>query len=197
MTSIALMYRQRFGKDVIVDLIGYRRHGHNELDEPAFTQPQMYSIIRQWPSVAKQYAETLRTAGITPTPTTFEQQLEEQYIASSNFVPSERTVRHLTGKWHNLIQYSTQNPQIQNVLWTPFTGVAFDDLIRIGIASTMIHNITPHERLVKYFLEARRAKFNKTHENWMYTDRDIDWATAEALAIGSLLCEGEETTSRF
>jgi len=189
-TSIALMYRQRFGKDVIVDLVGYRRHGHNELDEPAFTQPQMYSIIREWPSVAKQYAETLRAAGVTVAPTNFEQQLDAQYVGSATYVPTERTVRHLASKWSGLIQYSTQNPQTQNVLWTPYTGVAFSDLIRIGIASTAIQNITPHERLVKYFLEARRAKFTKSHENWMYTDRDIDWATAEALAIGSLLCEG-------
>jgi 2-oxoglutarate dehydrogenase E1 component len=67
-TRLALKYRLRFRKDVVIDLVGYRRHGHNEADEPAATQPMMYRVIRQHPTARRRYADQLIAAGVLAEP---------------------------------------------------------------------------------------------------------------------------------
>jgi probable 2-oxoglutarate dehydrogenase E1 component DHKTD1 len=177
-TSLALQYRQQFRKDVILDLISYRRLGHNELDEPAFTQPMMYKKIRALQSVPVKYEEKLMKDGVI----SFEEVkwvrkehydfLESKLANSSDYKPS---VEAFKGKWSKMI------PTTKAVLKLD-TGVQEERLQTVGLASVELHGVTPHPRIQKYHIDNRVAKLK--------AGKNLDWATAEALAFGSLLQEG-------
>ncbi|KAJ3117620.1 hypothetical protein HK100_000776 [Physocladia obscura] len=176
-TKIAFEYRNKFRKDVIIDLIAYRRMGHNELDEPAFTQPVMYKNIRGRRSVPKLYEEKLVNEGIV-TPQEIEHirlsytsYLESELEASYDYVPEADTLK---GKWSEM---SVTKETVSKV----DTGVDVATLKKIGIASVATHGLTPHSRLAKFHIAPRLAKIE--------AGTGLDWATCEALAFGSLLLE--------
>ncbi|CAO3646284.1 unnamed protein product [Cunninghamella echinulata] len=180
--DLVFEYRNKFRKDIILDLMCYRRWGHNELDEPAFTQPQMYNNIRLRKSVPKMYEEKLlQEKVLTESESNQERELqlnelEEQLKKSETYKPDAEKI-HLQGKWKGIEHIvKGQAEQIE-------TGLDKETLISIGKQSvTAPDGIKVHPRLQKYHIDARLKKLNQ--------GTGLDWATAEALAFGSLLKEG-------
>ncbi|MBW3669616.1 MAG: multifunctional oxoglutarate decarboxylase/oxoglutarate dehydrogenase thiamine pyrophosphate-binding subunit/dihydrolipoyllysine-residue succinyltransferase subunit [Actinobacteria bacterium] len=172
---LAFMFRQAFKKDVVIDMVCYRRYGHNEGDEPSYTQPQMYERIDRQRSVRKLYTEALVNRGdIT---------LEEAEKALQDF--SARLQQALDETRQSAPPRPTalvSAPPVV-VLPSPETGVEREVLDRIAVA---LHqpppDMTVHPKLAKQ-LDAR-AK--------VYADGEVDWALGEAMAFGSLLLEGHD-----
>jgi len=173
--KLAFQFRQAFKKDVVIDMVCYRRFGHNEGDEPSYTQPQMYELIENRRSVRKLYTETLVKRGdIT---------IEEAEKALEDFSKRLQTALDETreAKGPQPTKLVSAPPVV--VKESPPTGVPRDVLDRIAAA---LHHgpegFTVHPKLAKQ-LEAR-AK--------LYNDGEVDWALGEAMAFGSLLLEGTD-----
>jgi 2-oxoglutarate dehydrogenase E1 component len=178
-TKIAIEFRQRFGKPVVIDMFCYRRHGHNEADEPAFTQPSMYARIRQHPSVVEVYANRLVEEGlltraeIDGMQAGFRAYLEEEFAASDAYRPNRAD--WLDGKWSG-IGHAEEGAR------RGVTGVDLDVLREVGRKITHIpKRFTPHKTVAR-IVANRRKMIEEGH--------GIDWATAESLAFGTLLVEG-------
>ncbi|KAJ3043955.1 hypothetical protein HDV00_003482 [Rhizophlyctis rosea] len=179
-TSIAFEYRNKFRKDVILDLIAYRRMGHNELDEPGFTQPTMYDNIRKRKSVPVLYEEKLLSekviqdpAEITQFRTDYFQKLDKHLEESYEYRPEADTLK---GKWSKMTISRKAVTEID-------TGVKPEVLKEVGLKSVAISDsMTVHPRLQKYHIDARVTKVEQGTK--------LDWATAEAMAFGTLLLEG-------
>ncbi len=172
---LACAYRARFRKDVLIDLVGYRRHGHNEGDEPAFTQPTRYALIRQHPTVAQAWANRLVAEGVMTADdaNAVEKSVTDRYAAiHATFKAS------LLGNEHHAPWPAEPSPPAKPVS----TAVATERLQLINDSLlTYPANFTPHPRLAKT-LERRRDA--------MGAEGGIDWGHAEALAFGSLLLDG-------
>ena len=172
--GLALEYRLQFAKDAVVEIICYRRHGHNEGDEPSFTQPLMYAKIAQRPPVDEVYAERLIAAGI-----------DRQRIAAQAAAIGERLEQALgqTGVSHDAgYQSKWQGIQREVAFQALSTAIAEELLLELAQKiSTIPKAFQPHPKIVK-LLEKRRESVER--------DSGIDWATAEALAFASLLKEG-------
>ncbi len=177
--QLACDYRYTFGKDVVIDLICYRRHGHNEGDEPYFTQPEMYARIRQRPPVHRLYAEKLMEEGLVTAAETAEIEkgtwscLEEQFQAEQKTprtLPQPEFYEH----WKDYHGDFGQGPAD--------TAVAAKQLLSLarGI-NTLPKDFKPHPKLAKVY--AQRL-------DCLEKGAGIDWANAEALAFASLLSEG-------
>jgi multifunctional 2-oxoglutarate metabolism enzyme len=171
---LAFEFRQRFGKDVVVDLVCFRRHGHNEGDDPSFTQPIMYAAIENRRSVRKIYTEELVNRGDLTVEEAerilddFRERLEQSLAAIREAVPPDP---------HKALE----PPEPAGVLPPVETGVEEKTLAQIVEAVTSWpDDFTVHPKLGKQ-LEKRRS---------MLDDGTVDWAMGEALAFGSLLLEG-------
>ncbi|CAK4625119.1 hypothetical protein LEN26_013753 [Aphanomyces euteiches] len=179
--NIATQFRHKFGKDIIVDLVTYRRHGHNEVDEPRFTQPGMYGSITTRPSLPAQYGEhlvqnnLLTPAKIETLKSKLNAHLEAELQKSSTYVPT--TVAAFEGNWKGLGQATTADMQ------APVdTGVQTDVLKALALHSvTVPPSVAVHNRLERTHIQARQK---------MLEQDKVDWATAEAMAFGSLLRDG-------
>lgn len=131
---IATEYRTKFGRDIVIELIGYRRHGHNELDEPAFTQPGMYSCIRSRPSIVKLYGDKLKANKVLDdafATSVAEQQAAAYEAAYAEVKTYKATTDTLKGKWAGLEQNGDTSV-------SPATGIAEADLKRVGLASVAV-----------------------------------------------------------
>jgi len=175
---LAFEFRQRFGHDVLIDLIGYRRFGHNEADEPAYTQPEMYALIKKHPPVRELYARQLIDQGVVTeqesTAMTDEvwailtdehQKLKEQIAAA-------KTLEHHTGEYQ---LDRTASPEVQTAVSEARLRGLNEELLVVP------DGFTVHPKLVKQ-LEQRREALGATGA--------ITWAHAESLAFASLLTEG-------
>eukprot|EP01119_Soliformovum_irregulare_P005387 TRINITY_DN17154_c0_g1_i1.p1 TRINITY_DN17154_c0_g1~~TRINITY_DN17154_c0_g1_i1.p1 ORF type:complete len:948 (-),score=283.69 TRINITY_DN17154_c0_g1_i1:234-3053(-) len=176
--KLAVDYRQKYQGDVIIDLIGYRRQGHNEMDEPGFTQPVMYKNIRSRASIISIYKETMEREKILSEEemSQFVKKIDSNYESELQAagVPSA-TDQHLKGLWEGFIQPKDITTQVD-------TGVQVEKLHEISAKSTQFpSSIKIHERLARTFAKARETAVSKN---------SIDWATAESMAFGSLLQEG-------
>ncbi|KAF9403025.1 hypothetical protein BGZ94_004739, partial [Podila epigama] len=176
---IAFEYRNKFRKDVILDLVAYRRWGHNELDEPAFTQPLMYDNIRARKSVPKLYEEkllaenVLSKAAIDELRQDYFEKLEDDFSEIDSFKPE---ADHLKGKWKDMILPTETVSKIN-------TGIDQEKMKEIAKASVATPgDFVIHPRLEKFHVQSRLNKIKDGQK--------IDWATAEAIAFGSLLTEG-------
>ena len=171
---LAWDYRQRFHKDVVIDMVCYRRHGHNEGDDPSYTQPLMYKAISDRRSVRKLYVETLvRRGDIT---------IEEAEQALSDFHGKLQTALDETRSQDPGDVKAARPPKPVGVLPHIPTGVERSRLDEIFAKLTDYpEGFTVHPKLAKQF--DTRAK--------MYADGDVDWALAEAMAYGSLVQEGQ------
>jgi 2-oxoglutarate dehydrogenase E1 component len=172
--KLAYEYRQKFHKDVVIDLIAYRRHGHNEGDDPSYTQPLMYKAIADHRSVRKQYVETLVKRGDI----TLEQ--AEQHLAdyqSKLQVALDQTRAHAPAPVK-----AAKPPAPVGVLPHVETGVDRAVIDRIFATLTNYpEGFTPHPKLAKQF---------ETREKTFREESEVEWALGEAFAIGSLLLEG-------
>ncbi|WWD16700.1 oxoglutarate dehydrogenase (succinyl-transferring), E1 component [Kwoniella shandongensis] len=176
--DVALRYRQMFRKDVIIDLICYRRWGHNELDEPAYTQPLMYEKIRGRKSVPEMY----------------EKRLAEQGVLAENGATESRGqyTSQLEGRLNSVETYKHKSQMLQGK-WSPYvwpaggkaehhpeTGVPKDELIEVATASvTLPESFNVHPRLKRHISSRLKA-----------LEAKVDFATAEAMAFGSLMQDG-------
>ncbi|WP_138380978.1 2-oxoglutarate dehydrogenase E1 component [Luteithermobacter gelatinilyticus] len=178
--KIATEFRQTFKSDVVVDMFCYRRFGHNEGDEPMFTQPLMYKRIKNHPSTRQIYAERLIREGLVTQEEVdqmvrdFQRKLDVEMEASEGYKPDKAD--WFGGRWSGL-ERPDQDPRR-----SAGTGVDISVLREIGKVLTEVpEGFTVHKTLQRV-LDAK-ARMIETGE-------DIDWATAEALAFGTLIKEG-------
>jgi 2-oxoglutarate dehydrogenase E1 component len=178
-TKVATEFRQRFLKPVVIDMFCYRRHGHNEADEPAFTQPLMYQRIAQHPSVVEVYSDRLVKEGlfthaeIDGMQTDFRNFLEEEFAAGEAYRPNRAD--WLDGKWSG-IGHAEEGAR------RGVTGVDLDLLREVGRKITTIpRTFHPHKTIAR-IMAARRKMIDD--------GAGLDWATAESLAFATLLVEG-------
>uniref|UniRef100_A0A669C9T0 2-oxoadipate dehydrogenase complex component E1 n=1 Tax=Oreochromis niloticus TaxID=8128 RepID=A0A669C9T0_ORENI len=176
---LAVNYQRHFRKDVILDLICYRQWGHNELDEPFFTNPAMYKIIRSRKSIPDAYSDQLISEGLM---TEVERdEIKTKHYSMLNDKLSNMTLyspppTNLQGRWGDLVE-----PQARVTTWD--TGVPIPLLQFVGVKSVDIpEQIQLHSHLGKTHVQARLQKLEEGTK--------LDWSTAEALAFGSLLCQG-------
>ncbi|GFQ08436.1 2-oxoglutarate dehydrogenase mitochondrial [Phtheirospermum japonicum] len=177
--ELAAEWRQTFHTDVVVDIVCYRRFGHNEIDEPSFTQPKMYKVIRNHPSALQIYQNKLLESGqvtkedIDKINSKVLSILNEEFLASKDYVPRRRD--WLSAYWAGF-KSPEQLSRIRN------TGVKPEILKTVGKAiTTLPENFKPHRAVKRIFED--RAKMIETGEG-------IDWAVGEALAFATLLVEG-------
>jgi len=171
----AFAYRERFHKDFLIDLIGYRRYGHNEGDEPSFTQPQMYTTIDNHPSVRKIWADQLIEQGLVDenqAENFIQKYLDELQKVLSNLEPEEEL----------------EEPQIEppphGAAKHVNTTVTLDELRALNDALLDIPNDFALHRKLKRAMDRRKQVFNEPDTP------SIDWATAEELAFASILADG-------
>ncbi len=174
-------FRQRFAADIVLDIVCYRRHGHNESDEPAFTQPTMYKAIRARPTTRTLYAErlvresVLDGAGAQAAWDAFQAQLEEAYKASQSYRPNKAD--WLEGIWSGMKQPDNKGRSSDRA-----TGLPLDTLRLVGRAlGTAPKDFNANPKISRQ-LDAKLTMFD--------SGEGIDWATGEALAFGTLLLEG-------
>ena len=175
----ATEFREEFKKDVVIDLFCYRRHGHNETDEPAFTQPLMYRTIAHHPTTRQIYAKRLVEAGVLregeadAMAARFIAELETQFESAKSYRPNRAD--WLEGAWAGLEQAPADDRRGN-------TGVAGEVLRELGRGLVTVPEGFRLNPKIARQLEAKRAAIE--------AGEGIDWATAEALAIGSLCAEG-------
>ncbi|RPD70915.1 dehydrogenase E1 and transketolase domain-containing protein 1 [Lentinus tigrinus ALCF2SS1-7] len=180
--EVAFKYRNYFRKDIIVDLIVYRRWGHNELDEPAFTQPLMYEKIRSRRSVPALYEERLIDENVlTKDAAEAVRAGHKEFLAAElAAVPAHTPGSHssvLQGQWAGLT-----SPANRAAVRDPETGVEKATLQTVGRASVAVpEGFEIHPRLQRHVKHRLQA---------MDSGQGLDWATAEALAFGSIMLEG-------
>ena len=177
--KVAIEFRQKFHKDVVLDIFCYRRFGHNEGDEPMFTQPLMYSAIKKQKTTLQLYTDRLIKDGLIPegeiedVKATFQAHLNKEFESGKNYEPSKAD--WLDGRWSKLDQKKDQYERGK----TPVDKAL---LKTVGAALTRLpKGYQPHKTIVR-MLNAKK--------NMIDTGQNIDWATAEALAFGTLLLEG-------
>src|SRR5881409_983679 len=173
---LAMMYRDKFHADVVIDVVGYRRHGHNEGDEPAYTQPVMYDRIKQTPPARQRYAEQLAREGVVDA---------AQAAAEAEQVYQRLTDIQQSLKAHLREAGAGEEPQrisgAQTALSEPDTNVSAPLLTTLNEQLLIVRDgFTIIPKLQKQ-LERRRPAL---------TEGQIEWAHAEALAFASLLAEG-------
>ncbi len=180
--ELAMDFRQTFGRDVVIDMVCYRRHGHNEGDEPSFTQPLMYDNIRKRITVRELYTEKLVAAG--------EVTSREAETIAETF--GEKLAQVLAEVKREGVDPRAVPPGFSAGLWADLTprfsfepvetGASYETLKRIvEVAANPPEGFAPNPKLVR-ILNARRTAVE--------TKGGLDWSTAEALAFGSLLMEG-------
>jgi len=176
---MALEYRQKFNKDVVIDLVCYRKHGHNEGDEPAFTQPELYKEIENHPTVREIYTkELLRKGELTEDETEqifeeFDKLLKDAFEDAKNASPLEVTSDMIERK------------EIRQEDWPemPDTTYPEEELKEIAVQlNTVPKDFDANPKLLRQL--AKRAEIVENNE------KKIDWGFAEALSIGSLLKDG-------
>jgi 2-oxoglutarate dehydrogenase E1 component len=180
--KLAIEYRQTFHRDVVIDMWCYRRFGHNEGDEPSFTQPLMYAKIRQHPPVSAVYGARLEAEGVIDgsyvgqVTQEFTSLLEEEFEGAASYKPNQAD--WFAGRWSGLYQPANQETARQNVE-TALSPKLFDSLGRT--LTTVPEGLAVHKTL-RRILDAKAEMFA--------SGQNFDWATGEALAFGSLLSEG-------
>ncbi|PVU84748.1 hypothetical protein BB559_005143 [Furculomyces boomerangus] len=182
--KLAAEWRQTFGKDVVLDLVGYRRHGHNETDQPSFTQPLMYKIIKTKKTSLEEYSEKL-VAEKTFTPEEIQKNkdtvwdlLDQSYVKSKDYVP--RSAEWVSSSWPGFKSLSQLAVETLPSIPTGVKREAINNLIDPLTVVPEGFNIHP---LLRKILGQRREV--------LLSGKGIDWAAAEALAAGTLLSQGK------
>jgi 2-oxoglutarate dehydrogenase E1 component len=180
--KIAIEFRQTFHRDIVIDMWCYRRFGHNEGDEPGFTQPLMYKVIKGHPAVSALYAKRLEAEGVIDADWSnqhamrFVETLEQEFASAADY--KANAADWFGGRWSGLSKPADPETARRNVE-TGITRKLFDSLGRTLTAVPEGHHIHPTLNRV---LDAKKTMFS--------SGANFDWATGEALAFGSLLTEG-------
>ncbi len=179
--KIAIEYRQKFGRPVVIDMICYRRFGHNEGDEPAFTQPIMYRKIRKHSTTLQIYADKLVKEGlmtaedVEKAKADWRAHLDREFDTGQTYKPNKAD--WLDGRWSKMkVAKEVDEPRRGS------TGLSDEDLCDLGKKLTSVPEDFNAHRTIRRFM-GNRAKMIESGEG-------IDWAMGEALAFGSLLKEG-------
>jgi 2-oxoglutarate dehydrogenase E1 component len=173
---LAMAYRATFRDDVVIDLVGYRRYGHNEGDEPSYTQPLLYRKIESHPTVRKQWVERLVAEAVV---TGEDAQRAEDEVANALRAAQEQVQKEAAQEGEGAAPAS-RPPEAERE--EPETAVPLEVLERINAESLSVpEGFSVHPKLERQ-LERRRSEFE--------SDTRLDWAHAETLALGSLLVEG-------
>ncbi|MEG8027050.1 2-oxoglutarate dehydrogenase E1 component [Sphingomonas aerolata] len=181
-TKMAMEFRQKFHRDIVIDMWCYRRFGHNEGDEPSFTQPLMYDIIRKHPGVSSVYGNRLIKEGVIDQPWIDENvkqltlRLEGEFEAGASYKPNKAD--WFGGRWTGL-SAPTDGASARRNVETGLSQKLFDSLGRT--LTTVPESVKIHKTLARV-LDAKREMFK--------SGKGFDWATGEALAFGGLLSEG-------
>ncbi len=176
---IATEFKQKFRSDVVVDLICYRRFGHNEGDEPAFTQPKMYNKIKTHPTVRKIYGEQLIAEGVLSAEGAEKiiaenvEYLDQEFEAGTSYKPNKAD--WLEGQWAGMEQSNGEDGEAITAMDAEVAKIIGETL------TTLPDGLTIHSKLQRVI--SARKKAIESGEN-------IDWATAEQMAFGSLLIDG-------
>jgi len=177
-TQLALDYRMEFGKDVVIDLVCYRRHGHNEADEPAATQPMMYKIIRNRPTTRQLYAEQLANAGVLTKADTdsmvidYRDALDEGRMVARGIVPLQPS------------KFSVDWTPYLDKEWTDDGDTSVDGTRLRALADTLLDlpdGVELHPRVARIYADRRKMAAGAA---------PIDWGFGETMAYASLLTEG-------
>ncbi len=177
--KVATEFRQKFGKDVVLDMFCYRRFGHNEGIEPMFTNPVMYNTIKKHKSTLQLYTERLIKDGLIPEgeiedmKAAFQAHLNEEFDAGSEFKPNKAD--WLDGRWSHLDKQGHEYERGE-------TAIPKKTLAEIGKALSLKPADFKLHKTVEKLLDTKAEMFK--------TGKGFDWATAEAVAFGSLLTEG-------
>lgn len=182
--QLAMDYRQKYGTDIWVDILCYRKHGHNEGDEPKFTQPVLYKAIAAHPDPRKIYIEKLKHSGVAEV-----EQLAEEMERNFTAMLDERlneAKQQRVGKITNFMAErwkGFRRATVQDMMDAPATGVKKETLKMIGEKLTVLH---PNGK--KFFSKLEKILNDRKK---MMNDEVLDWGLAELLAYGSLLVEGK------
>ncbi|MEM6735134.1 MAG: 2-oxoglutarate dehydrogenase E1 component [Bacteroidota bacterium] len=181
--KLAVEYRQKFNKDIFIDMLCYRRHGHNESDEPKFTQPKLYNAIAKHPNPREIYVKLLKERG----------DLDESEVKKIDKDFKDRLQKRLNQIKENPLPYIPQKIEEE---WnhlrrstgkdfdkSPNTSISEEAIEKIAHAITTIPNGFKPLRQIDKLLKDRKASF--------FEKKELSWADAELLAYGSLLAEGK------
>ena len=177
--KVATEFRQKFRKDVVIDIFCYRRFGHNEGDEPMFTNPIMYKRIKTHKTTLSLYTERLVKDGLIPEgeiedmKAAFQAHLNDEFEAGKDYKPNKAD--WLDGRWSHLESEKDDYQRGE-------TAIAPETLSEVGKSLTRLPDGFPLHKTVGRLLEHKKQMFD--------TGAGFDWATGEALAFGSLLTEG-------
>src|SRR3982750_780177 len=180
--KLATEFRQQFGRDIVIDMWCYRRFGHNEGDEPSFTQPLMYAAIKKHPFVSQIYGQKLIEEGVVDqawidnATRQFVAHLEEEFEAGTSYLPNKAD--WFEGRWAGLARPSEPVLGRRNIE----TAIGEEELREIGQVLTSVPQGFNIHKTLQRIIDAKKAMFE--------TGEGFDWATAEALAFGSLITEG-------
>ncbi len=176
--KLAFEYRQRFKKDVVIDVVCYRRHGHNEADEPTYTQPLLYKKIREHPSVREIYQKQLLREKVISSEEAEAWSREVRRCLEESYEESRKRKLHFEPD----IPLAVSEEELKKLQPAGDTTVEMTLLEKITEALTRFpEGFQVHPKLAPQILRRRKMLFE---------DKKIDWSFAEALAFGSLLCEG-------
>ncbi len=177
--KVATEFRQKFHKDVVLDIFCYRRFGHNEGDEPMFTNPIMYNKIKRQKTTLSLYTERLVKDGLIPEgeiedmKAAFQAKLNDEFEAGKDYKPNKAD--WLDGRWSHL-------DRNKETYQRGATAVNVDTFAEIGRALSTAPEGYPVHKTIARLLETKGKMFE--------TGKGFDWATGEALAFGSLMTEG-------
>jgi 2-oxoglutarate dehydrogenase E1 component len=180
--KLASEFRQTFGRDIVIDMWCYRRFGHNEGDEPSFTQPLMYAAIKKHPPISTIYGDKLIQEGVVDqawidkVTRDYVAQLEQDFEAAVSYLPNKAD--WFEGRWAGLGRPDEPVLGRRNVR----TAISEEEVRRLGTVLTMVPEGFHIHKTLQRILDAKKEMFA--------TGEGFDWATAEALAFGSLIEEG-------
>lgn len=180
--NFALDFRMKFKRDVFIDLLGYRKYGHNEGDEPKFTQPKLYKAIAKHKNARDIYAEKLKAANVIDDD--YLNKLEEEYkndleenLEDSKKVKTTRITPFMQDEWEGF-----ENVFQDEMMKEIDTTCSMEDLDQVADAISKLPEDKTFMRKIKKIIELRKKQY--------FEDDKLDWAMGEHLAYGSLLKEG-------
>jgi 2-oxoglutarate dehydrogenase E1 component len=180
--KLATEFRQTFGRDIVIDMWCYRRFGHNEGDEPSFTQPQMYAAIKKHPPISQIYGQRLidervvDQAWIDRQTNDYIAHLEQQFEGAVSYLPDKAD--WFEGRWAGLGRPDEPVLGRRNIA----TAISEEQVRKLGETLTTVPGGFPIHKTLQRILDAKKEMFA--------SGEGFDWATGEALALGSLIAEG-------